>query len=171
MIGLCVGQPSTYWNTFNAGNLRAFELCAVCPLPAAGECGPQLEPLGLIVAGIAYDDKGVALARCPKCHYPMPRRKGYRNGVCGRAACPDGAKRRKRQQARAKAGIRHKPSMFREQIRELTLARVRRADIAEQLRLTPRGVREIQYQLGLTGEKLARALAEHQESTTSRKAA
>lgn len=174
--GMCQGQPSTWWNTFNPGNLDAFKLCAICPLPGAGRCGPGLEPVGLIVAGVAYDDSGQALEQCPKCKYPMPRRKGYRNGVCTRKACPDGVKRTRRERKAATdaakaAGKVRRPSMFLAEITELTLAGVPRADIAAQLQLNPRGVREAQTRLRLTGAALAKAITcPTTKTTTSRKA-
>ncbi|MBQ1047788.1 hypothetical protein KBX50_04700 [Micromonospora sp. C51] len=175
MIGLCVDQPAAFWNTHHKGNLRAFELCATCPLPAAGRCGPHLRPVGLIVAGVAYDDQGHALRRCPKCGYPMRRQLGHRYGVCSRAACPDGNRRRKRQQdaaTRALGRTRHKPALCQAEITALTLAGKPRAEIARQLQLSPRGVRAAQARWGLTGKALAQALAEHASTTTptSRKA-
>lgn len=174
--GMCEDQPAAYWNTFNAGNLVAFRLCAICPLPAAGKCGPELEPVGMIVDGVPYDDHGHALERCPSCGYPMPRRKGYRNGACNRKKCPAGAKRSRRQAkaavdaAKATGKVR-RPSMFIAEITELTLAGMSRADIAAELQLNPRGVREVQTKNGLTGARLADTLAHAAATTTtSRKA-
>lgn len=144
----CAGKNSVRWNTGDEGNLYAFAICGACPLPALDECAPYIGVRGVIVAGVAYDDVGHALETCPGCWFPMKRSTEAPQGECKRRSCPTN-------EGLSTDLDSHRPSEYRQQITELTLAGVTRREICARLNLRERGVRHAQERWGLTGAKLA----------------
>lgn len=66
---LCRTRPQEFWWTGDYGNRLALLLCGACPYRA--RCaGQNPEPYGVIVAGVAYGDRGERLAVC-HCGYPQ----------------------------------------------------------------------------------------------------
>lgn len=75
MRALCATRPAEWWETGDDGNRLAVLLCGVCP--RIKRCPKDVpEPAGVVVAGVAYTDAGVALPTCV-CGYPCV---GYRGG-------------------------------------------------------------------------------------------
>ncbi|WP_174527664.1 hypothetical protein, partial [Micromonospora maritima] len=144
----CRGKNPTWWDTGNEGNLQAFATCQTCPLPAIGECLPYEGATGVIIAGVAYDDRGRALTRCPDCWFPMPITSEAPQGQCKRRSCPANG-------SLPVALDSNRPRDYQQQITEMTLAGVTRSDICARLNLRERGVRHAQERWGLTGAKLA----------------
>lgn len=66
----CTVLPAQWWDTGNANNATAIEICnAPCPFKA--KCPAENpQPRSTVVAGVPYDDRGQALALCPTCHQP-----------------------------------------------------------------------------------------------------
>ncbi|MFG3710789.1 hypothetical protein [Micromonospora sp. NPDC047730] len=147
----CAGKDAARWNTGHEGNLFAYAVCAACRLPQIGDCAPDESTRGVILAGVAYDDRGRALSRCPHCDFPMPISAEAPQGACKRRLCPSN-----QQVEGVYAEINeHRPAAYRQQITEWTLAGVPRAEICQRLNLPERGVRGAQTRWGLTGAKLA----------------
>lgn len=144
----CHGKDSTWWDTGNEGNLQAFAICAGCPLPALGRCRPYPGITGVIVAGVAYDDRSRALRRCPGCWFPMPISSEHPKGECKRRSCSTNG-------ALPAHLDSNRPRDYRLQITEMTLAGVTRREICVRLNLRERGVRHAQERWELTGVKLA----------------
>lgn len=71
---LCRGRPPQWWETGDTGNRLAMTLCRHCPIRAL--C-PQLdpEPVGVVHAGVAYDDDGNPCRIC-ECGQPIVGRTG-----------------------------------------------------------------------------------------------
>lgn len=85
--GLCMTRPPEWWDLGNDGNRLALLLCNACPRVArCGEGDPK--PHGVILAGIAWADSGVALPIC-WCGYPQTNYRGGTAADCPRCRVPD----------------------------------------------------------------------------------
>lgn len=77
----CVTNPAQWWDTGHRLNPRALTLCqTACPLAARQDCAPKgkTAALGVIRAGVAYDERGHRVHLCRTCR--MPLNKGIRPG-------------------------------------------------------------------------------------------
>ncbi|MBM0277236.1 hypothetical protein [Micromonospora tarensis] len=82
----CVTNPVGWWDTGHKNNPVAINLCNTrCPLKLRDECKPGKyeKPIGVVRAGVAYDDRGTALKQCPICQRPMTKHFANRAPRCG----------------------------------------------------------------------------------------
>lgn len=83
----CVTRPAQWWDTGNSQNVRAIDLCKKqCPLRAECKPGRYEKPIGVIRAGVAYNDRGTAIKQCPICDRPMTDWYGNSTPRCGRCS-------------------------------------------------------------------------------------
>jgi len=87
MTALCRGRDPEWWDFHSDGARLALAICRRCP--ASAECAAEEpKPLGVIRAGVAYNDEGTVLSLCPTCGYPQ-HRPGFANpDRCGRCDVP-----------------------------------------------------------------------------------
>ncbi|MGC4886748.1 hypothetical protein [Micromonospora sp. DT227] len=90
-VGACRSLPSEWWDTDDDGSRLALAICRSCPERRGAECvagRPDDEPAGVIRAGVAYNDRGIALPLC-ECGYPQVAYAGGTVGPCPRCVVPD----------------------------------------------------------------------------------
>lgn len=90
-FGSCRGLPAQWWETGDDGNRLALTICGHCPARQDNHCRaglPDPHPAGVIRAGLAYNDNGVALPLCD-CGYPVLAYRGGPVGSCPRCTVPD----------------------------------------------------------------------------------
>lgn len=69
----CTTRDPRWWDTFNAGNAKAIKLCnTACPFKDLCE-QDNTQAIGVIRAGIAYDDDGLPVVACSVCGHPRRR--------------------------------------------------------------------------------------------------
>lgn len=86
----CVTNPPQWWDTGHAGNGDAIRLCnTACPLKTV--CAADTDqPIGVIRAGIPYDDDGRRLNTCTTCDHPVSAWSGAARKMCRH--CPRDAR-------------------------------------------------------------------------------
>lgn len=87
----CTTRDPRWWDTFNPGNAKAIDLCkTACPFKDECERDPS-EPIGIVRAGVAYDDDTCPVDTCPVCKHPRRHIDKIlgRCDPCGRTAKAD----------------------------------------------------------------------------------
>lgn len=86
----CVTNPAEWWDTSHHNNGQAIGLCnKQCPLKTRCAADPD-QPIGVIRAGVPYDDHGRAMNTCKNCDYPLPAWNGLVRKMCNH--CPRDAR-------------------------------------------------------------------------------